>query len=61
MDQQMLSCMRGVEWERAKGHLRALMMLYYSEGEVELMVKFEKMDMMVDKFIDEVEDKCYHL
>jgi cobalamin-dependent methionine synthase I len=55
--QQFTSMMQSVEWELAKGHLKAILHLFmsdstdYKEGEA----KFKEMKQIIDEFIEKVE------
>jgi hypothetical protein len=53
-DDRILTSMRGILWEEAKGKLRALLNTYYPDQNG--TDYFEPMDKAVNKFIKNVED-----
>ena len=52
------SALAGAEWERAKGHLRALVVIQGSHsGNPQMAEKFESIQKAVETFIEEIESK----
>lgn len=48
-----LKAMRNMAWERAKGEIRAMLETYYAEDDGD---KFENMEKLFDKFVEDVEN-----
>lgn len=54
-EDKVLSSMRGMAWERAKGELKSMLQTYWGDHE-----KFSELDGKISSFIADVEDNGAH-
>lgn len=56
----MKAAMKGVQWEIAKGHLRALVAIEGSVGSDAVYCRLEDVDVAIGKFIADFENRGLH-
>lgn len=60
---QLIAMMKLREWEAAKGHLRALMMMQLETAGLDVPQgesKWEALDALIDQFVKEVQESDLH-
>ncbi len=57
LHQLMVGALKGTEWEKAKGQLRAVLSLAAAETGLNSVERYTRLSDMIEQFITEVEDE----